>query len=146
MSRSLAEAIGDLGDVDNTSAAERHIVRRACVLIVGLERWNAGSPSRRGHAVLPDAGRRIVGRHHLDLDVGHVRHARHFVVGVVGFQDAAVPDGDLLPQHVAEGVDELPSVCVAMLRGCTARPASIAAQKLWTLFVGFSNDGGLIFL
>jgi hypothetical protein len=25
--------------------------------------------------------------------------------GVVGFQDAAVPDGDLLPQHVAEGVD-----------------------------------------
>jgi hypothetical protein len=23
-----------------------------------LERWNAGSPSRRGHAVLPDAGRR----------------------------------------------------------------------------------------
>ena len=25
--------------------------------------------------------------------------------GVVGFQDAAVPEGDLLPQHVAEGVD-----------------------------------------
>jgi ABC transporter substrate binding protein len=25
------------------------------------------------HAVLPGAGRRIVGRHHLDLDVGHVR-------------------------------------------------------------------------
>jgi hypothetical protein len=70
MSRSLAEAIGDLGDVDNTSAAERHIVRRACVLIVELERWNAGSPSRRGHAVLPGAGRRIVGRHHLDLDAG----------------------------------------------------------------------------
>jgi len=23
-----------------------------------LERWNAGSPIRRGHAVLPDAGRR----------------------------------------------------------------------------------------
>jgi hypothetical protein len=28
MSRWLADAIGDLGDVDNTSAAERHIVQR----------------------------------------------------------------------------------------------------------------------
>jgi hypothetical protein len=27
-----------MGGVDNTSAAERHIVRRACVLIVELER------------------------------------------------------------------------------------------------------------
>jgi hypothetical protein len=34
----LAEAISDMGGVDNTSAAERHIVRRACVLIVELER------------------------------------------------------------------------------------------------------------
>jgi hypothetical protein len=50
MSRSLAEAISDLGDVDNTSAAERHIVRRACVLIVG---WSAGPqvrpPARARH-------------------------------------------------------------------------------------------------
>src|SRR4051812_14679325 len=30
----------------------------------------------------------------------------HFVAGGVGFQDAAVPDGDLLLQHVAEGVDD----------------------------------------
>jgi hypothetical protein len=34
----LDEAISDLGGADNTSAAERHIVRRACVLIVELER------------------------------------------------------------------------------------------------------------
>jgi hypothetical protein len=34
----LDELISDLGGVDNTSAAERHIVRRACVLIVELER------------------------------------------------------------------------------------------------------------
>ena len=29
----------------------------------------------------------------------------------------------------------LPSVCAATLRGCTAMPASIAAQKLWTLIL-----------
>jgi|SRR6202158_5325955 hypothetical protein len=34
----LDEAISDLGGADNTSAAERHIIRRACVLIVELER------------------------------------------------------------------------------------------------------------
>jgi hypothetical protein len=34
----LDEAISDMGGVDNTSAAERHIIRRACVLIVELER------------------------------------------------------------------------------------------------------------
>ena len=38
------------------------------------------------------------------LDTSDMRIA--FVAGVVGFQDAAVPDGDLLPQHVAEGVDD----------------------------------------
>jgi hypothetical protein len=49
----LAEAISDMGGVDNTSAAERHIVRRACVLIVELERMermfaHAGEASVRG--------------------------------------------------------------------------------------------------
>ena len=34
--------------MSTTRAAERHIVRRACVLIVELERSNAGSPERRG--------------------------------------------------------------------------------------------------
>jgi hypothetical protein len=34
----LDEVISDMGGVDNTSAAERHIVRRACVLILELER------------------------------------------------------------------------------------------------------------
>ncbi len=34
----LDEAISDKGGFDNTSAAERHIIRRACVLILELER------------------------------------------------------------------------------------------------------------
>lgn len=34
----LADHLSDLGGVDNTSAAERSIVRRACVLSVELER------------------------------------------------------------------------------------------------------------
>ena len=34
----LAEATSDMGGIDNMSAAERHIIRRACVLIVELER------------------------------------------------------------------------------------------------------------
>jgi hypothetical protein len=34
----LAEHIADLGGVDNVSAAERSIIRRACVLTVELER------------------------------------------------------------------------------------------------------------
>jgi hypothetical protein len=37
----LDEAISDMGGADNTSAAERHIIRRACVLIVELERLEA---------------------------------------------------------------------------------------------------------
>ena len=77
MSRSLADAISDLGDVDNTSTAER-------ALIVELERWNAGSPSRRGHAVLPGAGRRIVGRHHLDLDAGLAMQPRNVTMQTEG--------------------------------------------------------------
>ena len=67
MSRSLAEAIGDLGDVDNTSAAERHIVRRACVLIVG---WSAGTQVRPAGEGTPSSPTPVVGRHHLDLDAG----------------------------------------------------------------------------
>jgi hypothetical protein len=55
MSRSLAEAIGDLGDVDNTSATERHIVRRACVLIVG---WSAGTQVRSSGEGTPSSRRR----------------------------------------------------------------------------------------
>src|SRR5262249_55148043 len=46
------------------------------------------------------------GGDHLDLDVGDVRHARHFVVAVVRLQHPPVTDGDLLAQHVAQRVDD----------------------------------------
>jgi hypothetical protein len=34
----LADSVSDMGGPDNCSSAERHILRRACVLIVELER------------------------------------------------------------------------------------------------------------
>jgi hypothetical protein len=42
-----------MGGVDNTSAAERHIVRRACVLIVELERLE-GKFAQAGEASAED--------------------------------------------------------------------------------------------
>jgi hypothetical protein len=49
----LAETTSDMGGVDNTSAAERHIVRRACVLIVELERLE-GKFAQAGEANADD--------------------------------------------------------------------------------------------
>jgi hypothetical protein len=49
----LAEATSDMGGVDNTSAAERHIIRRACVLIVELERLE-GKFAQAGEANADD--------------------------------------------------------------------------------------------
>ena len=46
---------------------------------------------------------------------------------VVRFLDAAVPDGDLLAQHVA-GPNTMLQGLGCEVRGCTAMPASIAAQ------------------
>jgi hypothetical protein len=51
----------------NVSAAERHIVRRACVLIVG---WSAGTQVRPAGEGTPYSPTPVVGRHHLDLDAG----------------------------------------------------------------------------
>jgi hypothetical protein len=34
----MADSVSDMGGPDNCSSAERHILRRACVLIVELER------------------------------------------------------------------------------------------------------------
>jgi hypothetical protein len=51
----------------NVSAAERHIVRRACVPIVG---WSAGTQVRPAGEGTPYSPTPVVGRHHLDLDAG----------------------------------------------------------------------------
>jgi hypothetical protein len=37
----IAEHLGDLGGIDNTSAAERSLIRRICVMTVELEQLEA---------------------------------------------------------------------------------------------------------
>src|SRR3977135_2630628 len=63
-------------------------------------------PPAPGQPVLARAGRRVVGRDHLHLDIGNVRHPRRLVVGEVRLLHATVLDNDFLPQHVAETVDD----------------------------------------
>jgi hypothetical protein len=72
------EAISDMGGVDNTSAAERHIIRRACVLIVELERLE-GKFAQAGEVSVDDLdcyGRTAGNMRRLLESVGLQRRAR----------------------------------------------------------------------
>jgi hypothetical protein len=74
----LAEAISDMGGVDNTSAAERHIIRRACVMIVELERLE-GKFAQAGEVSVDDLdcyGRTAGNMRRLLESVGLQRRAR----------------------------------------------------------------------
>ena len=57
----------------------------------------------RGH--LPDAGRRVVGRYHLNVHQRHIAHARDQIVVEVRLLDRAVFDRDALHQGEAQPVD-----------------------------------------
>jgi hypothetical protein len=74
----LDEAISDMGGVDNTSAAERHIIRRACVMIVELERLE-GKFAQAGEVSVDDLdcyGRTAGNMRRLLESVGLQRRAR----------------------------------------------------------------------
>jgi hypothetical protein len=74
----IDESISDMGGVDNTSAAERHIIRRACVLIVELERLE-GKFAQAGEVSVDDLdcyGRTASNMRRLFESVGLQRRAR----------------------------------------------------------------------